>query len=320
MNQIVDNYKLSLMDLTGNSKSLINQLTMLAEHHIEYAAAIVQAVENHLKAVSRPIKLPILYLIDSIVKNVKGVYLDLFTRNIVDTFCGVFKEVEEVTRKAMYVLRQTWTGVFPAETLQCLDVAVRCIDPAWPVIVEYNVQDNPPSAIRLERKPERLLMQRKAILEPERKKAEIELLQKELDDRAKMVTLETPMTPADVFQGAPLAPEAAITDGLLVSTKRKQDEDPRVLQPTKRPTTERLNVGNWNSAPVHLQEKSFSNVPRNIRCLDNKENLPGPDFTGPSPSLATLPPDPYIDELFNNIVNFFEKEKLKKKKGSPAGY
>lgn len=39
------------------------------------------------------IKLPVLYLIDSIVKNVNGDYLNLFTQNIVNTFCGVFEKV-----------------------------------------------------------------------------------------------------------------------------------------------------------------------------------------------------------------------------------
>jgi hypothetical protein len=39
------------------------------------------------------IKLPVLYLIDSIVKNVGDVYTSLFTQNIVSTFCGVFEKV-----------------------------------------------------------------------------------------------------------------------------------------------------------------------------------------------------------------------------------
>jgi hypothetical protein len=35
----------------------------------------------------------VLYLIDSIVKNVGDVYTSLFTQNIVSTFCGVFEKV-----------------------------------------------------------------------------------------------------------------------------------------------------------------------------------------------------------------------------------
>lgn len=43
--------------------------------------------------VPNDIKLPVLYLIDSIVKNVNGPYLKLFTQNIANTFCNVFEKV-----------------------------------------------------------------------------------------------------------------------------------------------------------------------------------------------------------------------------------
>ncbi|XP_017892802.1 uncharacterized protein LOC108632624 isoform X2 [Ceratina calcarata] len=131
--EIADEYISSLSDLTINSKPLINMLTMLAEDNIEHASAIVQAVENHLQKVRSDIKLPVLYLIDSIVKNVNGAYLNLFTQNIVNTFCGVFEKVDENTRASMWKLRQTWNDVFPANKLFSLDVRVQSIDPAWPI-------------------------------------------------------------------------------------------------------------------------------------------------------------------------------------------
>ncbi|XP_053999708.1 uncharacterized protein LOC128887631 isoform X2 [Hylaeus anthracinus] len=131
--EIADEYISSLSDLTINSKPLINMLTMLAEDNIEHASAIVQAVENHLQKVRSDIKLPVLYLIDSIVKNVNGAYLNLFTQNIVNTFCGVFEKVDENTRASMWKLRQTWNDVFPAKKLFSLDVRVQSIDPAWPI-------------------------------------------------------------------------------------------------------------------------------------------------------------------------------------------
>lgn len=46
-----------------------------------------------LKQVSTEVKLPVLYLIDCIVKNVGGTYTALFSKHIVHTFCGVFKVV-----------------------------------------------------------------------------------------------------------------------------------------------------------------------------------------------------------------------------------
>lgn len=45
------------------------------------------------KKVGADAKLPILYLIDSIVKNVGNKYKQLFAQNIVSIFCEVFKKV-----------------------------------------------------------------------------------------------------------------------------------------------------------------------------------------------------------------------------------
>lgn len=39
------------------------------------------------------LKLPILYLIDSIVKNVGGVYIKYFSQSIVQIFVGAFEKV-----------------------------------------------------------------------------------------------------------------------------------------------------------------------------------------------------------------------------------
>jgi pre-mRNA cleavage complex 2 protein Pcf11 len=39
------------------------------------------------------IKLPVLYLIDSIVKNVGKAYINLFTQNIVQCFTNTFEKV-----------------------------------------------------------------------------------------------------------------------------------------------------------------------------------------------------------------------------------
>ncbi|CAG2053802.1 unnamed protein product [Timema podura] len=128
-----EEYASSLADLTINSKPLINMLTILAEENIDHAPAIVQTVETHLQKVKPDIKLPVLYLVDSIVKNVGAAYTSLFTQNIVSTFCSVFEKVDERTRGQMFKLRQTWNEVFPPKKLYALDVRVSSIDPAWPI-------------------------------------------------------------------------------------------------------------------------------------------------------------------------------------------
>jgi len=43
--------------------------------------------------VKQDCKLPVLYLIDSIVKNVKKQYIPLFARNLVANFSSVFERV-----------------------------------------------------------------------------------------------------------------------------------------------------------------------------------------------------------------------------------
>ncbi|XP_075235212.1 uncharacterized protein LOC142332584 isoform X2 [Lycorma delicatula] len=130
---VMKEYSSSLEDLTVNSKPLINMLTMLADENSAFASVIVLAIEKHLQKVPSDIKLPVLYLIDSIMKNVGRPYPALFTQNIVSTFCGVFEKVDEKTRAQMFKLRHTWNNMFPAKKMYALDARVNAIDPAWPI-------------------------------------------------------------------------------------------------------------------------------------------------------------------------------------------
>lgn len=106
-------------------------------------------------------KLPILYLIDSIVKNVKSSYVQLFGQCIVNIFLHAFESVSEIiflmsiqwfinvisilqvqhsqsqvlekVRERMYALRQTWNEVFPPSKMYALDVKVKRLDNNWPI-------------------------------------------------------------------------------------------------------------------------------------------------------------------------------------------
>lgn len=49
--EVIDDYRSSLVDLTCNSKPLINMLTMLAEENEQYATHIVQVIETHINQV-----------------------------------------------------------------------------------------------------------------------------------------------------------------------------------------------------------------------------------------------------------------------------
>ncbi|RWS21232.1 pre-mRNA cleavage complex 2 protein Pcf11-like isoform X1, partial [Leptotrombidium deliense] len=96
--EAITEYRASLNDLTFNSKPQINMLTMLADDYKEAAPEIVKCIEQRMNSVSADKRLPLLYLMDSICKNINGHYVKLFTQNIVSTFCHVFEKADEKTR------------------------------------------------------------------------------------------------------------------------------------------------------------------------------------------------------------------------------
>ncbi|KAG7483910.1 hypothetical protein MATL_G00043310 [Megalops atlanticus] len=126
-------YLSSLEDLTFNSKPHINMLTILAEENLHFAKDIVAIIEAQIAKAPPAEKLPVLYLVDSIVKNVGGEYLAVFAKNLVASFICVFEKVDENTRKSLFKLRSTWDDIFPLKKLYALDVRVNSLDPAWPI-------------------------------------------------------------------------------------------------------------------------------------------------------------------------------------------
>ncbi|XP_001641783.2 pre-mRNA cleavage complex 2 protein Pcf11 [Nematostella vectensis] len=137
----IEEYASSLADLTFNSKPLINVLTMLAEENGQYAASIVKLIEKRIQTVAQQYRLPSLYLLDSIIKNVGGDYLMLIAQSLVSVFVAVFAKGDEKVRKDLYKLRNTWPQYFSNKVLYELDVKVRGIDPGWPI----NAPAPPPS-------------------------------------------------------------------------------------------------------------------------------------------------------------------------------
>eukprot|EP00117_Sycon_ciliatum_P013236 scpid37369/ scgid13973/ Pre-mRNA cleavage complex 2 protein Pcf11; Pre-mRNA cleavage complex II protein Pcf11 len=134
MEEFASEYKASLEDLTFNSKPVINTLTILADENKKYASVVVKLIEGRIKQVQQNMKLPCLYLLDSIIKNLGGEYPIFFEGNLVETFVSVFQMADEKARRDMYKLRQTWKMVFPAEILRALDVKTKSFDPNWPIL------------------------------------------------------------------------------------------------------------------------------------------------------------------------------------------
>jgi len=75
-------------------------------------------------------KLPAIYLLDSIVKNVPHPYAHLFGLHIADTFCDMFASATYELRRSMMHLLQTWAPVFPAPALHEINSRIAHMNPA----------------------------------------------------------------------------------------------------------------------------------------------------------------------------------------------
>lgn len=50
--------------------------------------------------------------------------------------------MDEKTRMQMFKLRQTWNEIFPPKKMYAIDLRVKGIDPAWPILVPKPSQKN----------------------------------------------------------------------------------------------------------------------------------------------------------------------------------
>jgi len=149
---LVNEYKTSLEDLTVNSKPLIDMLTVLAGESGDYANRIAGLVEDRLLQVKPNSKLPILYLIDSMVKNVGHYYKSLFNERLVYNFTHVFATSDAPTKQRLHSLRSTWNEQFDKKKLYDLDVAVKALDNNWPIQTQATgsqVQENSKNKIHI---------------------------------------------------------------------------------------------------------------------------------------------------------------------------
>ncbi|KAL0041726.1 hypothetical protein WJX79_002516 [Trebouxia sp. C0005] len=105
-------------DLTWASKTHINMLTMLAAENKAAAASICATIERHVLSAPSSGKLPTLYLVDSILKNVKEPYISLFCRNLIQVFFDVWQQRE--VHPQLLKLLATWDGIFPPQLLTVL--------------------------------------------------------------------------------------------------------------------------------------------------------------------------------------------------------
>ncbi|KAI0982053.1 hypothetical protein GJ496_007665 [Pomphorhynchus laevis] len=143
---VYNDFKSALEELHINSKPYINMLTMLAEECQHQANYVVQAIEERLVQASPDTKMPILYVLDSIIKNLKETdYLSLFDVNIVKLFVQTFEQLDDRNRQALHKLRMTWIDVFSNRKLYAIDVAINKLDSGWPIVAspEMSIHVNP---------------------------------------------------------------------------------------------------------------------------------------------------------------------------------
>ncbi|KAF2232061.1 hypothetical protein EV356DRAFT_525389 [Viridothelium virens] len=111
--EVAADFEDSLKDLQINNRYEISNLTIIAKENTEHAQAISEVLEKHIRKTPPQRKLPALYVLDSIVKNVGSPYPVYLGKNLFSTFMDAYQLVDPATRRNMEGMLKTWKEGIP---------------------------------------------------------------------------------------------------------------------------------------------------------------------------------------------------------------
>ncbi|UKZ52476.1 hypothetical protein TrVGV298_006253 [Trichoderma virens] len=111
--EVAEDYRLALEDLSSNMRFEISNLTVIARENTEHALAIADVLQQHILKAPPNKKLPALYVMDSIVKNVGTPYTLYFGRSLFKIFMESYAVVDHGIRRKMEEMLKTWKDPVP---------------------------------------------------------------------------------------------------------------------------------------------------------------------------------------------------------------